>query len=273
MYSLFHCKGGYAMSRFCPLFSSSGGNCSYVGTSEHGILVDAGCSCKSIVGALSDNGIDPESVKAVAITHEHSDHVKGLRVFLKKYKIPVISSAETLKALYAAQLITDDQKTIEISDTAIIDDIAVKRIATSHDCDGSSGFVFSMPDQRKIAVCTDLGYISDQVKKGLLGCDLVMLESNHDINMLKKGPYPFNLKERILSDKGHLSNTACAAFLPELVKSGTTRIVLAHLSRHNNLPTLALSASRAALVDAGLREELDYVLYVAPVCKGKLFTL
>lgn len=261
------------MSRFCPLFSSSSGNCTFVGTSQYGILVDAGCSCKSIVAALSEQDIDPQCVKAVAVTHEHGDHIKGLRVFLKKYSIPVIASKETLGALFEEQILLPQQPVIEISDFAAVEDIGIKRIATSHDCDGSSGYVFSLPDERRAAVCTDLGYISDEIRDALIGCDLVMLESNHDINMLKKGPYPFPLKERILGDKGHLSNSACASLLPELVKSGTTRIILAHLSRQNNLPTLAVSAARAALIDAGLKEELDYILYAAPPAGGRMFIL
>ncbi len=261
------------MSRFCPLFSSSSGNCTFVGTSQHGILVDAGCSCKSITSALSSQDIDPQSISAVAVTHEHGDHIKGLRVFLKKHNIPVIASRKTLGALFNGQILMPQQQVIEIDDSIEINGIGIKRIATSHDCDGSSGYVFSLPDERRAAVCTDLGYISDDIRNALVGCDLVMLESNHDINMLKKGPYPFHLKERILSDKGHLSNTACAALLPELVKSGTTRIILAHLSRQNNLPTLAIGAARAALIDAGLKEELDYILYTAPPTGGRMFIL
>ena len=262
------------MSRFCPLFSSSSGNCSFVGTSQHGLLVDVGCSHKRVLGALEQNMIDPAAIIGIAVTHEHGDHVCGLRTFLKKHRVPVIASPSTLKSLMACGKLCPDDPMIPIcDDKVVLEDIAIQRVATSHDCDGSSGFVFSLPDERRVAVCTDLGYISDDIAAALEGCDLVMIESNHDINMLKNGPYPPQTKARILSDRGHLSNGACAALLPRLVKSGTTRIVLGHLSQNNNLPALALSTARAAMTDAGYREKCDYILYVAPVCNGRMFYL
>lgn len=261
------------MSRFCPLFSSSSGNCSFIGTSQHGILVDIGCSCKRVIAALEQNGISPDDIIGIAITHEHCDHICGLKTFLKKYKVPVIASPETLLALQKNGSLGENDRVIPVTDSVMLEDIVIKRIATSHDCEGSSAYAFTLPDERRVAVCTDLGYISDGVAEGLCGCDLVMLESNHDINMLKNGPYPPHTKARILSDHGHLSNGVCAGLLPRLVKSGTTRLVLGHLSQNNNLPTLALSSSRAALMDAGLKEETDYILYVAPVCGGRMFYL
>lgn len=261
------------MSRFCPLFSSSSGNCTYIGSRDCGILVDAGSSCKSILCALEYREISPNSIKAIAVTHEHSDHIKGLKTLLKKLSVPVIASPVTLSALRSAGAISENSEVLAVESGVKMDGMLISRFATSHDCEGSSGYKVLLPDGRSTAVCTDLGYINEEIKKQLLGCDLVMLESNHDINMLRNGPYPFALKERILSDRGHLSNTQCAEMLPNLVKSGTTRLILAHLSRHNNLPTLAMSAARAGLVEAGLKEELDYMLYVAPTEGGKMFIL
>lgn len=261
------------MARFCPLFSSSSGNCTYIGNSEAGLLIDAGNSCKSILTALMSRDIDPCTIKAVAVTHEHCDHIKGLKTFVKKFKVPVIASKETLCALKECGALPDGCDTICAEGGIKISGIEISRFATSHDCEGSSGYVITLPDERKCAVCTDLGYISEEVENSLLGCDLVMLESNHDIKMLTNGPYPFSLKERIMSERGHLSNVQCASLLPKLVKGGTTRLVLAHLSQHNNLPTLALSVARAGLVEAGLTEELDYILYVAPLEGGRMFIL
>lgn len=261
------------MSRFCPLFSSSSGNCAYIGCGDSGILVDAGASCKSILSALCDRDIDPASIKAIAVTHEHSDHIKGLKTLVKKLKVPIMASRPTLISLNQHDALPEGCEIIEAENGATFDDIAVTRFSTSHDCEGSSGFVFSLPQNQKFAVCTDLGYISDEVKENLRGCDLVMLESNHDVNMLKNGPYPFYLKERILSKQGHLSNGQCASILPELIKNGTTRIVLAHLSQHNNLPTLAKTASVAALIEVGAKEQLDYILYVAPKEGGRTLNL
>ena len=223
---------------------------------------------------MIDRGITPEDICAVAVTHTHSDHTQGLKTFLKKHPVPVIASRITLDVLIKNAIITDTHPTLCADDGMItVCNIKVKKISTSHDCEGSVGYIFSLPDERQIAVFTDLGYISDEILDSIKGCDLVMLESNHDINMLKKGNYPFYLKERILSDCGHLSNAACAAALPTLVKNGTTRIVLAHLSRENNLPTLALSTAKSALIDAGLREDIDYILYVAPMREGRMFIL
>lgn len=261
------------MARFCPLFSSSSGNCTYIGNADSGILIDAGSSCKSIVCALESKCIDPKSIKAVAVTHEHGDHIKGLKTFVKRFSVPVIASKKTFDALERYGALPEGCEKLLAEDGANICGISVSRFATSHDCDGSSGYVVTLPDERKLGVCTDLGFVSDEVEKSLCGCDLVMLESNHDIKMLTNGPYPFVLKERIMSEHGHLSNVQCASLLPRLVKSGTTRLVLAHLSQHNNLPALALSTARAGLVEAGLKEELDYILYVAPVENGRMFIL
>lgn len=261
------------MSRFCPLFSSSSGNCIYVGDSKSGILIDAGVSCKSICQALTNHDIDISSIKAIAVTHEHSDHRCGLRPLIRKLSIPVIASKETLNALKNDAYIPDGHPTIEIENTYNICGIEITRIPTSHDCKGSSAYVIKTEDNIRYAVCTDLGYISDEVASGLLGCQLVMLESNHDVNMLKNGPYPPQTKARILSEKGHLSNGACAGLLPTLVKNGTTRLVLGHLSRNNNLPTLARSAAKATLLDAGLFEDEDYILYIAPPENGRMFYL
>ncbi len=262
------------MARFCPLFSSSGGNCTYIGNPESALLIDAGVSCRRIIGALEGRDINPSTVKAIAITHAHSDHITGLRVLVKKLKVPVIASKATLELLWKYGHLPEGAETLEAGGEIELGGIKISSFSTSHDCEGSCGYTVRLPDERRIAVCTDLGYISDDIKESLTGCDLVMLESNHDVNMLRKNPnYPFPLKERILSDSGHLSNGQCSSLLPLLIKSGTTRVVLAHLSAENNMPTLAMSTAKACLTEAGLRDELDYILYVAPREGGKMFIL
>lgn len=262
------------MSRFCPLFSSSDGNCIYAGTADAAILIDAGVACRNIIAALESRDVDPSTIKAVAITHGHSDHTSGLRAVLNKLKVPVIATATTLSYLKEHALIPENAETITADGEIEVASIRLSAFCTSHDCAGSCGYRIALPDGRHIAVCTDLGYISDEIENALCGCDLVMIESNHDVNMLKKNPnYPFPLKERILSECGHLSNGQCSSFLPKLIKGGTTRIILAHLSMQNNLPAAALSAARACLTEAGFREELDYILYVAPRQGGKMFIL
>lgn len=135
----------------------------------------------------------------------------------------------------------------------------------SHDCIQPVGYRVHTGDGRSFCLATDLGCLSEEVKEALRGCDAVVLESNHDVELLRSGPYPYHLKRRILSDQGHLSNEICAAFLPELLRSGVRRFILGHLSRENNRPQLALDAALSALSQAGYRREVDYLLEAAPV--------
>ncbi len=252
------------MSKICPLYSSSSGNSTYIGTKNGAILVDAGASFKGITESLSYLDATTDEILAVAVTHEHIDHIKGLKTFLNKTSASLIASKQTAEALILAdkipsktQIIIADQGTVEISG------IAVNRFATSHDCEGSSGYTFILPDGKKVAVCTDLGVVTNDIRNALSGSDLVLLESNHDIEMLKRGPYPPELKIRILSDKGHISNSACASELKALLQSGTKRFILGHLSQHNNTPLLAKSCATAALMDLGAQIDKDYLLTVA----------
>lgn len=255
------------MARYCPLFSGSSGNCTYVGTPEGGILIDVGVSASRIENALRMRGIDPCSIHAIFITHEHSDHIAGLRVLTKRYGYRVYASEGTLDALAASSAV--DAKALcesiggegEVKETA---GMAVMAFHTSHDSRESLGFRIHLPDGRRIAVATDTGYVPSAVREALLGCDLIQIESNHDVRMLENGPYPYYLKRRILAATGHLSNEDCAAELVDFARAGTTRFVLAHLSRDNNSPDLAYMTSRMALCGAGLEEKVDYILQVAP---------
>ncbi len=252
------------MSRICPLFSGSTGNSTYIGTERCGILVDAGASAKGLLDGVERSGGSFDRIKAVAITHEHIDHIKGLKALLKKTNAKLLASAQTLEALAKADKIPNGIKTILADDGGIeIDGIVLNRFATSHDCEGSSGYTLTLPDRKRVAVCTDLGVVTDSVREAIKGCDLVLLESNHDIEMLKNGPYPPALKVRIMSDRGHISNAACAAELEALIKSGTTRLILSHLSQKNNTPLIARSCAEAALMDMGAENGKDYLLYVA----------
>lgn len=252
------------MARLCTLSSGSGGNSTYISTSDGDILVDAGISCKALMAAIDDANGDVSKLRAVAITHTHNDHIIGLKTFLKKTKIPLIASAETLEALAEKDFIPEGIKTIATNNGILnFGDIQVDFFKTSHDAKGSGGYAITLPDGRRAAVCTDLGIMTDDIRNKILGCDVVLLESNHDVEMLRRGPYPAALKLRILSDEGHLSNNACAAELPALLKSGTTRIILGHLSRENNTPLLALSAARATLAKIGAKDGVDYILEAA----------
>lgn len=253
------------MARYCPLFSGSSGNCTYIGTAEGGILVDAGVSAKRIETALRERDIEPHSIEAVFVTHEHIDHISGLRLLTKRYGWRVYASCGTLEAIADTRPLEPQTVCEVIGETGVCAaGMEIQPFATSHDSRESLGFRITLPDGRRVAVATDTGVMTDTVRAALSGCDLVHIESNHDVRMLENGPYPYYLKRRILADTGHLSNDACAAELTALAQNGTTRFVLAHLSRENNLPEIAYMTAQAALCGAGMQENIDFLLQVAP---------
>ncbi len=250
------------MARFCPLFSGSSGNCLYIGTSTAGILIDAGVSARRIEQALTAREIDFKTIRAVFVTHEHSDHIAGLRVLQKHLHIPIYASAGTCEGI--AEAAAYDSVCLAITDAIELDEFLVTPFKTSHDSRESTGFRVALRDGRSVGIATDLGMMTAAVRGQLHGCDLIHIESNHDVRMLENGPYPYILKRRILSATGHLSNEACAAELPNLIRHGTTRVFLGHLSRENNLPTLAEATAESALQSCGMTRNIDYVLQVAP---------
>lgn len=252
------------MARFCSLASSSSGNCTYIGSSDGGVLIDAGITAKQISAKLAGIDISPDEIGAIFITHEHTDHVRGLRVFASKYNIPVFATAGTIEQLEKSG-IADGSFHISTIQSGGVECRGqfILPFATSHDSAESCGYTVTTSDDRKIAVATDTGIVTDTIKEAVDGCDLILAESNHDIGMLRNGSYPYMLKRRILSDVGHLSNIACGEFVSELVRNGTTRIVLGHLSKENNMPELAFQTTKAALDMAGAVHYSDYILKVA----------
>ena len=255
------------MSKVISLFSGSKGNSFYISCNRTSVLIDAGVSAKSLCLRMEECGIIPEELSAIFITHEHSDHIKGLRVFADKYLIPVYGSKGTLDALDQFGLLPRKARVEVISRNGTdIGDVFVRSFSTPHDCREPKGYVCETSDGKRISVCTDLGYVSPVVKSSVAGSDFVLLESNHDINMLKNGAYPPALKKRILGMFGHLSNDACDELLVPLVESGTTRIMLGHISQDNNSVALALSSARKSLFSGGCKENEDYLIYAADVC-------
>lgn len=262
------------MAKVCQLFSGSSGNSIYIGTNSGGVLVDIGVSAKRCEAALKNWGIDPQSIKAVLVTHEHKDHISGVRVFASRYKTPVYASPATLEEMQKSGDVNGSVNSFEINGTLDLGDMCAQAFHNSHDSADCVGYEFTVSGGRKISVCTDTGYVTDDAKLHVTGSDLVFLESNHEISMLENGCYPYPLKKRILSDKGHLSNTAADAFAKNLLQSGTTRFVLSHLSRENNVPEIARQSMIAALSELGAKEGEDYRLYVSkPVSDGGFIVL
>ncbi|MBP5246142.1 MAG: MBL fold metallo-hydrolase [Clostridia bacterium] len=246
------------MKKIIPLFSGSSGNCTYIKYDDEEILVDAGVSMKMIECALNSINTELSHIKAIFVTHEHTDHIKGVEAISKACGIPVYINGAS--AEYAVQngIFFETQK--YINEKNALDSVDLNKIhadifKTPHDSCGSVGYRFTFADGSALGYATDMGYITKGVAEALFGCETVILESNHDLEMLKNGPYPYYLKHRILSDKGHLSNNASADFLPYLFEKGNKKVILAHLSEHNNTPRIAYETNTDALKKEGINAD------------------
>jgi phosphoribosyl 1,2-cyclic phosphodiesterase len=236
-----------------------------VGGENAGVLIDAGCSFKKLRLLLDSCGISLGAVKAVLITHEHTDHVKGLFQLTKHTDITVYASSETLRNLINNNQVSHTASLCELSALSSVPvDYKISAFGTPHDADGSVGFTLEKDDY-KIAFCTDLGIITHEVRQNMLGADFVFIESNYQPELLQRNPnYPPYLKRRITSDTGHLSNHDCARFLTELIDNGAARFILGHLSRENNTPALAYGSALMCLSEHGAVHNRDYTLEIAP---------
>lgn len=252
------------MSKVCQLFSGSSGNAIYVQCKNAKFLIDAGVSAKRLDTALSRIDVNPDEIDAIFITHEHIDHIKGVRVFASRHNTPVFADENVLETMFSSGHINEKVTSEKISENMSLCGTEIKPFRLSHDSVACYGYRFNMPDSRSISICTDTGYITDCAKEVLKGTDLIFLESNHEITMLQNGFYPYSLKQRIMSDKGHLSNSVCADYAGELVKNGTTRIILSHLSKENNHPDIARQTTLCALNQNGFSENMDFRLKVSP---------
>lgn len=249
--------------KFSPLYSGSSGNCSVVSSGKTNILVDAGMTGKAITSALSDVGVDPKSLSAIVVTHEHSDHIKGIGILSRKYDIPVYANEGTWRAMHplVGDVAMKNIRTFVTGQNFYIGDVDLTPFPISHDAAEPVGYAFFNKGVRLVYM-TDTGCVTEALRETAAGADLLFLESNHDLDMLKNGPYPFQLKKRILSEKGHLSNAVAGSTLVKLYSTGVRRVILAHLSRENNTEPIAYSTVRQSLTDGGIAEK-DFFLAVA----------
>lgn len=248
--------------KFCALFSGSSGNAIFIRSGKTGILLDAGLSGKSIVQALLSIDENPADMSAILVSHEHSDHCKGVGILSRRFNVPVYASGGTWKGMARSiGPVEDSCRCVFSADTCFgIGDIEVSSFGIPHDACEPTGFSF-LAENSKVTVATDIGHLSKRLLKQLEGSDVLLIEANHDVDMLTTGSYPWPLKERILGNYGHLSNELAGDAVVHAANSGTRHFFLGHLSAENNTPAKALAAVKDKIAQSGCRErDLSLVL-------------
>lgn len=253
--------------RLCSIASGSSGNCIYVGSDTTHILLDVGISGRKTEEGLNSLGLSMRDIDAIFITHEHADHINGLGVLARKYGVPVFATAGTIAAIRnTASLGEIDEALFQAvvpDEKYIVKDLTLSPMRTSHDAAEPVAYRVSY-GKEKIGVVTDLGCYNDYTVECLKGLDVLYLESNHDIHMLEVGPYPYYLKQRIMGERGHLSNEAAGKLLSRLLHDDMQAVVLGHLSKDNNLPELAYESVRLEVsVSDTEYSGNDFPIYVA----------
>ncbi|WP_294342021.1 MBL fold metallo-hydrolase [uncultured Clostridium sp.] len=249
--------------KFCSLYSGSSGNSIFIAGDQGKILIDAGMPGKYIEASLKEIGESPKFIDGIFITHEHSDHIKGVGVLSRKYNIPIYATEKTWLEMEGRIGNIKEESVRRFNGNSIdIKDITVNRFSTPHDAIDSSGYTVHHKD-KKCAVVTDIGHFSYEIKDAIRNSDVILLESNHDVEMVKFGPYPYNLKRRILSSVGHLSNEDCGKAIIDILDGKEKTIFLGHLSNNNNYPDLAYETVKSILVEAKVDLEKEVKLYLA----------
>lgn len=258
---------GLHKMRLCSIASGSSGNCVYVGSDTTHLLMDVGISGKRTEEGLHALGLTMRDIDGICITHEHADHISGLGVLARKYGVPIYATrgtAEAIRQNAAVGEIDESLFRLVVPDTrCIIKDISLYPVRTSHDAADPVAYRIDY-DGRRVGILTDLGCYNDYTVECLRNLDLLYLEANHDVHMLQVGPYPYYLKQRILGERGHLSNESAGKLLSRLLHDNMQAIVLGHLSKENNLPELAYESVRVEVTMADNQYSgNDFPMYVA----------
>ena len=243
--------------RFSVLASGSTGNAFYIESNKEKILVDAGLSGKQLDLLFSKAKLDPTQLSRILVTHEHGDHIKGLGIIARKYNLPIYANEKTWKAMeHSLGKLSLDQKFIfNMEEVKTFGDMDVESFGVSHDAAEPMFYTFRCGG-KKVALVTDLGYVSDRIKKTIENADAYIFEANHDVDMLRMGRYPWSVKQRILGDSGHVSNEDSGLALADVINNNTQRVYLAHLSLDNNMKDLARMSVEHVLKERGIQLEI-----------------
>ncbi len=257
--------------KLCPIRSSSKGNASIIFSSGTKILVDCGISGKTLEDSLASLDLSCSDFGAIVITHEHSDHIKGVGVISRKYNLPIFANAPTWQAMEdcIGKISPENKKVIEVGHEFYINDIKVNTFPTSHDAASPVGYIFEL-NSEKVALATDMGEITKDVVKALSGSHTALIEANYDEALLDIGSYPYELKKRIKGPFGHLCNQDSGVLARVLMQTGTKKIILGHLSEENNYPLLAFKSVEEILSSSSPLED-DFKLFVM-TREGKLIS-
>ncbi|KPH72120.1 MBL fold metallo-hydrolase [Oceanobacillus caeni] len=239
--------------RFSVLASGSTGNAFYIESERQKLLVDAGLSGKKLTELFQKIQVDPSDLSGILVTHEHSDHIKGLGIFARKYNLPIYANEKTWKAMDKSigKLSVDQRFLFQMEEVKTFEDMDVESFGVSHDAAEPMFYTFHS-NGKKVALVTDLGYVSERIKKTVEDADAYIFEANHDVEMLRMGRYPWSVKRRILGDSGHVSNEDSGLALADIISNRTKRIYLAHLSLDNNMKDLARMSVDQVLQERGI---------------------
>lgn len=264
------------MLNFCSLYSGSSGNSLFVETENTKILIDAGMSCKKIEEALQSIEVNPSSINAILVTHEHSDHVKGISTFSRKFDIPIFSTKETFDAMPAQteKLSEKNVNYFNLSEKFYINDLGILPFSIPHDAANPCGFNIIKDNEHQISIATDIGHMTKSIVNHLEGSEFVLLESNYDTEVLRCCSYPYKLKSRIAGDTGHLSNMMAGKTISYLLKNGNlATAMLGHLSKESNFPELAYQTVIDEIISSHTDNNHMNLSVANRDCPSKLITL